>query len=1086
MRTTAHPPSSGPRRRALLAALACALAGPALPAAAATFTVSTSADFGTGTLRQAILDANAACPSASTVVFSGGPFVIAPSSPLPEITCATDIQGDGSVLSGTLMYGGATVCTGGFGYDAALCASAPATVSNLEIANFSYGSTFALSGPISAYGNKLHDNFGGIQVTDGAVTIGSAASPNRIGANSVGIRVGSGSAAIDHNFIGTSDGTSALANGVGIDLANGNTLTDGPNSVTNNVVSGNTFQGITVEDLGASTLSGNMIGTTAAGDAPLGNENGIIAWAPATITNNVLSGNLINGVNLYAGGDVSGNRIGTDATGTFGVGNNGSGVLAEGTSANIANNVISGNGIGVEVFAANNVQVTGNRIGTDDAGASAIANNIGVLVTCTAAPEILGNTVSGNDAMGVGLLGVTGGGLKNLSGNVIGMASDRTTPLGNLGDGVVLDNGGSCILGLAAPAAGKLASLGDTVGVHIDGDIIAHNGSTGIRVASAVQNAFTGNSIYGNGRKNIDLQPVGSLTPDASLVNDPGDTDTGPNEGQNYPIITDIVRSGGSSIVTYTLDSAPGTYQVEFFSNPGPGLPAGKSSLGTDTVTIASGALTQSTTLPGAPDNLSMTATLTSGSALLDTSEFSPIFTFVGTPAVSVTPPSVGFGTVPVGSTSPVQNITVSSVGTAPYPLGVVSGSSACDSTPACGSGAFICSTTCVPGALAIGASCLVSAQFAPTAAGSGQSTSLFVCASDGSSTPVTLTGDAVLPAQLRIVPDAWDFGSVAVGQSTNPHAFAVVNTGGDAVTIGAPQVSGSFEIASTTCGSSVAAAERCAVEVRFVSRRPGPAAGTLTIPLTGAVLPVAGKATAPVATSVTATLAGTGVVQAQLEVVSSVDFGSYTLGAPSLVRTVALRNAGNADLAISGITVDGPFAMTHDCPASLAPGATCSLTISFVPPSEGPYAGTVGIASDAPGGLRTIALSGLAQLSPAPVIHVSPVSIGFGGRVIGDQSPTQRITITNAGGAPAALAAPAVDSLDFLVVGTTCGVQLAPQSSCVADVALRPIGLGPRSGTFGIGSNAEGSPHTVQLSGAGCSPFAPGNRLGSNARCGP
>ena len=52
-------------------------------------------------------------------------------------------------------------------------------------------------------------------------------------------------------------------------------------------------------------------------------------------------------------------------------------------------------------------------------------------------------------------------------------------------------------------------------------------------------------------------------------VNDPGDTDTGPNGFQNYPLITSVVYGASSTTVNGTLSSAPSTiYDVDFYGNP--------------------------------------------------------------------------------------------------------------------------------------------------------------------------------------------------------------------------------------------------------------------------------------------------------------------------------------------------------------------------------------------------------------------------------------------------------------------------------------------------------------------------------------
>src|SRR5215467_11686281 len=67
----------------------------AAPLAANTYTVTSTADAGAGTLRQAILDANAN-PGADTIAFNitgSGVHTIAPTSPLDAITDAVTIDG---------------------------------------------------------------------------------------------------------------------------------------------------------------------------------------------------------------------------------------------------------------------------------------------------------------------------------------------------------------------------------------------------------------------------------------------------------------------------------------------------------------------------------------------------------------------------------------------------------------------------------------------------------------------------------------------------------------------------------------------------------------------------------------------------------------------------------------------------------------------------------------------------------------------------------------------------------------------------------------------------------------------------------
>ena len=100
-------------RSSLVAALALALSPMAASAATLSFQVTNNADFGAGSLRQAINDVNSqvTCGTDDMAVnFTGGPFVIQPGSSLPPITCArTTInanQDSGNVISGAAYIGG--------------------------------------------------------------------------------------------------------------------------------------------------------------------------------------------------------------------------------------------------------------------------------------------------------------------------------------------------------------------------------------------------------------------------------------------------------------------------------------------------------------------------------------------------------------------------------------------------------------------------------------------------------------------------------------------------------------------------------------------------------------------------------------------------------------------------------------------------------------------------------------------------------------------------------------------------------------------------------------------------------------------
>jgi CSLREA domain-containing protein/uncharacterized repeat protein (TIGR02543 family) len=96
-----------------------------------------------------------------------------------------------------------------------------------------------------------------------------------------------------------------------------------------------------------------------------------------------------------------------------------------------------------------------------------------------------------------------------------------------------------------------------------EGNIIAFNGQGGVAIDSTSANIpILSNSIFANGGLGIDLAA------DGITFNDPGDTDTGANDQQNFPVLTSVWGDSNNIYIQGTLDSATaGTYKVELFAN---------------------------------------------------------------------------------------------------------------------------------------------------------------------------------------------------------------------------------------------------------------------------------------------------------------------------------------------------------------------------------------------------------------------------------------------------------------------------------------------------------------------------------------
>jgi CSLREA domain-containing protein len=461
----------------------------ALPAQAVTITVTSTADPGDGvclplecTLREAIALANTTA-LADDIVFNipgTSQHTIAVSgSPLPNITTPVTIDGfsdpDDPVgarieLDGTAAgegQAGLSVFSGGEG----------TTIKGMVINDFGDEGIFLGTG-----GNTVQGNYLG---TDETGLVGEG--------NFVGIAV-----------FGTGNQIGGTAVGAG------------------NVISGNDNNGVSLTATN-SVLQGNLVGPGSDGSTDLGNGNqGVHLFSVSTnntiggttaAARNVISGNSSSGVFMGAATNtenlVQGNYIGTQSNGTEAL-PNGSGVrLGFGASTNTiggttvgAGNLISGNGgIGIQVFSvspdppSSGNTIQGNLIGTTASGTAALGNGSDGINVFDAPNTVIGggaagarNVISGNGSDGIEITGI-GADAAQAKGNYIGLGSDGSTDVGNVGNGLLLSE---------ASVAGFLSgtAIGGT-GAG-EGNLVSGNGGDGIRIeGSRVENTTIEGNIVG-------------------------------------------------------------------------------------------------------------------------------------------------------------------------------------------------------------------------------------------------------------------------------------------------------------------------------------------------------------------------------------------------------------------------------------------------------------------------------------------------------------------------------------------------------------------------------------------------------------
>ena len=387
-----------------------------LTAPASIFTVTNTGDSGTGSLRQAILNANSN-PGADRIEFAipgAGPHTITPTTVLPTISDPVTIAGNSQQgFSGVPVIelnGGSA----GAGVDGLKITAGSSVVRNLVINRFSNtGIDLSSNGNNIIEGNYIGTNaagtadmgntFHGLTVQSSNNTIGgtTAAARNIISGNDnfgIFLTAGTTGNSVQGNFIGTNAaGTEAVGNSSGV-ATGGQSGTFANNTIggtapgARNIISGNNGLGVSISGtIVGNLVQGNFIGTNAAGSAALGNisdgvlinfgslNNTIGGTTPAA--RNVISGNGRNGIRCdYHPNMIQGNFIGMQMNGVSPLGNGSNGVFL---------NFVGGNTVGGAATGA------GNTI--------AFNGGDGVLVVTGTANAVSSNSIFSNTGLGINL-----------------------------------------------------------------------------------------------------------------------------------------------------------------------------------------------------------------------------------------------------------------------------------------------------------------------------------------------------------------------------------------------------------------------------------------------------------------------------------------------------------------------------------------------------------------------------------------------------------------------------------------------------------------------------------------------------------
>jgi len=193
--------------------------------------------------------------------------------------------------------------------------------------------------------------------------------------------------------------------------------------------------------------------------------------------------------------------------------------------------------------------------------------------------------------------------------------------------------------------------------------------------------------------------------------------------------------------------------------------------------------------------------------------------------------------------------------------------------------------------------------------------------------------------------------------------------------------------------------------------------------------------------------------------------FPRQLVGTVSTAQTVTLTNTGATALSIKSKSVTGPFQLSTSCGGSIAPAASCDLTVSFQPTVAGAATGLVSLHDSASSKPQVIELNGMGT-----VISISPAQVTFPPQKVGTSSKPKAVTVTNTGSTAVSITGVAIAGRNYHDYSetNTCGSQINAGASCRITITFTPEQKGTRDAGLEINDNGGGSSQGVLLTGTG------------------
>jgi hypothetical protein len=421
---------------------------------------------------------------------------------------------------------------------------------------------------------------------------------------------------------------------------------------------------------------------------------------------------------------------------------------------------------------------------------------------------------------------------------------------------------------------------------------------------------------------------------------------------------------------------------------------------------------------------------------------------YVWAQQASLSPSTLSFGPQAinlVSGGSPTQSVTLTNTGSRNLVVSSVAASGGYQQTNDC--------STLTPLQ-----SCTVHVSFLPGTLGSMNGAITINDNTASSPEVVSLSGTGIAPAQLS--PRTLSFGTIAVGNTSQPMVLRLRAAAGLSVSLNQISVSGNFA-QTNNCPSNLGGGQSCSINVVFHP--------TVSAAVTGALAVSTSVSGVPLAFSSALTGTGSGNLVSNLSLQpTTLHFGNKGPDFGDSIKELTVTNTSRTtSISIQGVSLAGsPNAIggmpmysisSNSCPGMLAPGAQCKIEVDFSTtfgrlfPQRFPAALSI-TDSDATSP-QVVGISG----NQVTELTFNPAVVVFPPQPVGTKT-TKTITVTG-NDTQQGLVLDIVASGDFSETDNLGPCFLSPGAQCTMTVTFTPGRTGVINGSITLETYPECNP---------------------------